>query len=266
MRSAFCYFLIAGLVINIAGCTYGPETRQRETYVSPQVQGEAAKINLEEVEKAFFTTKAADFQSWMGAFEKRVNEIYEGPEVVSIAASRETGKLAVTGYIDDQKEPGYQPGESKLFTLEQTGEAVNNEMPYRVANGNGQVYREGTHSIFDNPIIQMMLFANMMNMWGGSYFTPRSRFAGLQDHRSAFRSTPHYQRQRAANNEFQTRFKQRAGGGVASTRPFGGGSTGSASRSRSWSNPSPGVSSPSPWGMRRPTFGGSRRGWGGRRR
>ncbi len=95
-QCAFLSVLIAGSV-TLAGCSSHSE--RVDHYVSPQVTGEAQKINLEEVQKAFWDSKGTDFNTWMAAFEKRVNEIYDGKEVVSIDATRKDGKLVVTGYI-----------------------------------------------------------------------------------------------------------------------------------------------------------------------
>ncbi|HEY9715580.1 MAG TPA: hypothetical protein V6C72_19055, partial [Chroococcales cyanobacterium] len=83
--------------IFIGGCGSRVNSGKVEHYVSPKVEGEMARINLDEVQKAFWETQGKDFNSWMGAFEKRVNEIYDGKEVVSIDATRESGHLVVTG-------------------------------------------------------------------------------------------------------------------------------------------------------------------------
>lgn len=253
--------LSATCILTSTGCvaTYERPRAQRETYQSPQVEGQSARINLEQVEEAFFNTRSKDnnFQSWMSALEKRVNEIYEGPEIVSLDASRETGKLVVTGYVEDRKQQGYQSGEEKLFSIEQTGDAVNNQMPYKVANGDGQVFHEGSRSILDNPFIQMMLFAGMLNMWGGRYFTPMPAIVSLGDYRDNYRQSSSFARQRQSNRAFQQRYQQR----VATRRPFGGVSTAPSRPTRSWQRP---TSSPSRgWGMRRPSSGIR---WGGRRR
>lgn len=263
-----------------------------EHYVSPRVQGESQKINLDEVQKAFFESQGKDFNGWMGAFEKRVNEIYDGKEVVSIDATRDNGHLVVTGYIDTQNKEGFQPGDEKLFSIEQTGDAVNNEMPYRVSGSNNVVYYEGHRSLLDNPFLQMMLISHMMGGWGGRYYTPRTQYVVLRDYRDTFRTTPAFGTQQAANRDFMTRFKTKSlGGGFESSNKFGssGFSSTSGVKNRSWGglgsssstssfsssgmSSSSSTSSLSSWGGRRSSgglFGGGggmrMRGWGGRRR
>jgi hypothetical protein len=265
-----------------------------EHYVSSPavVQGESAKINLDEVQKAFWDTKGTDFNSWMSAFEKRVNEIYDGKEVVSVDATHKEGKLAVVGYIDTKKQQGFVNGDEKLFSIEQTGDAVNNELPIRVSDADNRPYYEGHHSILDNPFFQMMFVSHLMGGWGGRYYTPYNRVVVLHDYRNSYRATPQYGQQQASNQGFFSRFKKNsAGTGLQSSKTFGGSdfSSGSGATSkRSWWGGSSTASAPaastsstassSGWGMRRSSgtslFGGggssgmrsSGRSWGGFRR
>ena len=280
----FALTTLLSLTIGLAGCSPPTPT---EHYVSPKIQGEAKRINLDEVQKAFWDTKGKDFNSWMAAFEKKVNEIYDGKEVVSIDATRQSGHLVVTGYINKENKEGFKPGDEKLFSIEQTGEAVNNEMPYRVAGQDGGTYYEGHHSFLDNPILQMMLVSHMMGGWGGRYSTPNDRIVVLQQGRDAFRATPQFGQQREANRGFFSRFNQKSGTGELQSRnkfgsntPFSSGTGTETRRTFGGGTPStPAPESAGGWGGRRSSgfgspsssgfggFGGMRRGgWGGRRR
>ena len=268
-------FTACSVGVSLTAC--GVSDQRSERYVSSQVQGEEQKINLEEVQKAFWDTKATDFQSWMTAFEKRVNEIYEGKEVVSIDANRKTGKLEVIGFIDNKKEAGFQQGEEKLFTIEQTGDVANDQLPYRVSGAGGVPYYEGQHSVLGNTIVQMLVMSHLMNSWGGRYYTPYSQTVILRDHRDSFRTSPTFSTQKASNQSFTSRFKEKFGGGLASKKGFGSGTfssdTGSSSK-RTWNSGSSSSSS-SGWGSssgssgRSFSWGGRRSGgrsWGGMRR
>jgi hypothetical protein len=274
---------LLAMSVYLGGCSSQIDTARKagvEHYRSAQVEGESAKINLDEVQKAFWETKgkdAKDFDGWMHNFEKRVNEIYDGKEVVSIDATRESGKLVVTGYIDKLKKEGFQPGDEKLFSIEQTGDAVNNEMPYTVNTGAGTPYYTGHHSLLDSPIVQMMLISHMMGGWGGRYYTPYPRTSILGGYRDTFRASPSYSTQQASNTSFMSRFKSKPlGGGFMSKTGFGGGSFSSdTSQRRTFGSASGSTESGSAWGGRRSSggiFGSSSgggfrsRGWGGRRR
>lgn len=269
---ALSFFVIGVAGFGLTSCSTRQEPVQR--YVSSQVEGDKAKINLEEVQKAFWDTKGADFNSWMTAFEKRVNEIYDGDGVVSIDATRKTGQLAITGYIDDKKEAGYQDGEEKLFTIEQTGDVTDNQLPYRVSDHQGHSYYEGHGSILGSPIVQMLVLSHLMGGWGGRYYTPYDRTVILRDHRDVFRTSPSYSTQKATNKDFNTRFKTNSSGAYTSRTRFGGSSVSDTSTStskRSWFGSGSSSSSSSKpsfsWGGRRSSGGfSSSRGWGGRRR
>lgn len=237
------------------GCSSGVH----EHYTSPKIEGTASRINLEEVQKAFWETKGSDFNAWMGAFEKRVNQIFDGKDVVSVDATRDNGKLIVTGYIDKMNKQGFQAGDEKLFSIEQTGDAVKNEMPYRVAGGDGNVYYAGHHSILDNPILQMMLVSHMMGGWGGRYYTPAPQVVVLRQNRDTFRATPAYQQMQTSNNSFYSRFKTNSAGDLQSKSRFG---------SSFSSNPgsTPNRSLPGTSGSSGSTMGGTgTSSWGGRR-
>lgn len=269
---------LIALCIVLGGCSSAPT----EHYTSPRVQGEAQKINLDEVQKAFFDSKGKDFNAWMAAFEKRVNEIYDGKEVVAIDATRKENRLVVTGYIDKVNKDGFQPGDEKLFCIEQTGDAVNNEMPYRVSGYDNSPYYEGHHSLLDNPFLQAMLISHLMGGWGGHYYTPPAQETVLRDYRNGFRQTPQYGQQQTANQGFFSRFKTKDTGGLTSSKKFGdtgfSSSTGEKKRAfGSWGSSSSTTSTPSStsgsaWGGRRSSgaglFGGGsmHRSWGGRRR
>ncbi len=259
--------------------------------MSPKIQGASQRINLEEVQKAFWQSKGKDLNTWMAAFEKRVNEIYDGKELVSIDATRQNNRLVVTGYLDKVNKEGFQPGDEKLFTLEQTGEAANNEMPYRMSGQDGRPYYEGHHSILDNPILQMMIVSHLMSGWGGRYYTPPARTVLLEQGRDSYRQSPQYAQQKEANSGFFSRFKTKsAGGELESRNKFGSSSfstaTDASSKRRIFGgSPATPASQPgtapasSGWGGRRSSgfgsssgsapslFGGMRSsGWGRRRR
>jgi len=268
------------VVTSLSACSMGSSHRQH--YVSGAIQGESQKINLEEVQKAFFETKGSDFNSQMAAFEKRVNEIYDGEGVVALDATRENNRLVVTGFISKGNKPGFQPGDEKLFTIEQTGDVVNNDMPYRVSGNDGRPYYEGHRSILDSPFVQMMVLSHMMGGFGGRYYTPYANYGGLMGYRNTWRQSPQYSQQKASNTSFFSRFSKKSDGGLRSSTGFGGGgfSGGDSTAKRSWGGMSSSSSSPSGsstssfgWGGRRSTgigsggglFSGGRRGWGGRR-
>ncbi|MEB3300031.1 MAG: hypothetical protein VKO21_11170 [Candidatus Sericytochromatia bacterium] len=278
-RRAVAVVMAAAL---LAGC--GGESRtsdEGDRYVSAQVSGDKDAINLDAVHEAFFKTQGKDFDGWMQAFEKRVNEIHEGEGVVAIDARRKDGMVKVTGYLDEDSQPGFdERGDRKLFALEQTGAAEGAKgFPYQVTGAQGQPFFQGypppqyhSGSLLDNPFVQFMVLNQIFN-GGFGYNTPWRRTTVLRNHRDTFRSSPSWRQQTARNKGFVSRWFGKKEP-VTSRRGFGswgsGTSTkrsGSASSRRSWFGGSGGTGSS--WGGRRSSGysgGGARRSWGGRRR
>lgn len=252
----------------LSACTSGPSHVQH--YVSGAVQGEGQKINLDEVQKAFFETKGPDFNAQMAAFEKRVNEIYDGQGVVALDATRDNNRLKVVGFISKNNKPGLQPGDETLFTIEQTGDVVNNDMPYRMSSWDGRPYYEGHHSILDSPLVQFMVLSHLMGGggWGGRYYTPYSSYGSILGYRNTWRASPQYSQQQASNTSFFSRFKTSPSGSLQSRTGFGGGgfsSAPSATSTRTWGGPASAPTSGLGWGGRRSSSFGRVGGWGGRR-
>jgi hypothetical protein len=155
-------------------------------------------------------------------FEKRVNEIYEGDEVISVSVKDlEDNSQVVTGFFDKDKSGTVQDGE-KIFTIKRnvTGEGT----------GNYQTQGYGAYAGYHSPVLGIftgMMMGSMLSnafrpnyvpMYREPYTTPASRVSDLRSSRSAYR---------AAN---PARFNARTSGsgsdrayGARPSRPFGGG-------------------------------------------
>lgn len=277
---------MAALVVaaNLAGCSNQQEARlnddaalekslgsSAERYQTAQVAGAAQRINLDAVRQAFWQTQGRDMSAAMAAFEKRVNEIFEGKEVVSIDAARNDNTLTVVGYIDKNQQAGFQKGDDRLFAIEQTGQVANGQVPYRVSDGAGVPYYAGSHSSGVGSFMMGMMLGSMMNNWGGHYHTPYASHRSLQSWRDSYRSTPGYQNQVKSNQSFSSRFKLRSTGeGYQSQRGFGQSASQTSSKRREWGGT--GGTTGGAWGSRRSDgsgFGSSERSsdsWSSRRR
>lgn len=244
--------LTALLVGGITGC--GGNSQH---YSSPIAQGDSGRINLDAVQEAFWQTKGSNFDSWMNSFEKRVNEIYQGDEVLSIDAGREGNRLTVTGFVDKNKKQGFQSDDDKVFAIAQTGDVRNDSMPYRMEGANGQSYYNGHHSILGNPLVQMFILSHLMRP---RYFTPPERISTLDRHRGLFRKSPGYAAQKKKNFSF---FKTKSDAGLKSSNGFK--SFGEGRKKRTWFGSKKSTSGSS-WGGRRSRSNSSHSSGGGRRR
>jgi hypothetical protein len=188
------------------------ETRRNERWAT--TENTNVRLDWDRVNEAY---KTADGP---GDFEKRVNEIYEGDEVISISVQDLEGNTqVVTGFFDKDKSGTVQEGE-KIFTIKRT---VTGE-----GTGSYQTEGHGAYGFYHSPV--MGIFTGMMmgsmlsnafrpNYVPMSYTTPASRVGDLHNSRSAYR---------AAN---PGRFNAKVSGsgsnrsyGARTSRPFGGGS------------------------------------------
>jgi hypothetical protein len=295
--------LIALMTAMLVGCSSGHKDDKSveqaldkssgSRYTSAQVEGAGSRINLDEVKKAFWETQGADMDAAMKNFERRVNEIYGGKEIVSVDAAKQSNGLLVVGFIDKNGKPGFQSGDDRLFTIEQTGQVANDQIPYRMSSGDGRPYYEGQQygggggmggvgsfmtGLMIGGIAGHMLGGHHYDPWGhygGHYYTPYGHYNDLYGYRTQYRTTPAYHTQMEQNHAFDTRFRAQApGGGVSSNRKFGeggfssqGGNGGTGGTGgRRWGGPTggqPGGAAANP-----PSNSGSQSttsGWGGRR-
>ncbi|MBM3270874.1 MAG: hypothetical protein FJZ01_24850 [Candidatus Sericytochromatia bacterium] len=283
--------LITGL---LAACSPSKSARS-ERYTSASVEGAEDKINLEAVHQAFFETAGKSFAEWMPNFEKRVNEIYQGDDVVSIDATKsDSGMVKVAGYLDKDGQQGLGWGDEKLFELEQTSPPDDKGFKYNMTGHGGQPYYAGYPpagyhhgGILSNPFVQMFVLSQLLRP-NFSYYTPPGQTTVLRDYRHSYRQTPRYRAQTTQNRGFFGKLFSKDGDRVRSSKGFGSGQDawGGQSRKRSWFGSSGGNDSrwsgrrrggsswgsSSGWGSGRSSWGGRRSGgfggrsWGGRRR
>ncbi|MBC7543535.1 MAG: hypothetical protein H7338_12480, partial [Candidatus Sericytochromatia bacterium] len=241
------------------GCSDKPKVETRvagnDHFVSKAAGSNAPNpIDLPAVEKAFWETQGQDMNTWMGAFETRVNQLYDGGTVSLDARRNPQNLMAVTGYLEQNSQPGYQAtGDAKLFAIDQTSPAQNHTMGYNVS-GYDNSYYPRHHSLLDNPFVEMMIIGSLLQR---PYYTPATRVIILHNQQTAYRQTPTYQAERTA--------RQRAFGTTTSKNAFGTApkSTGTTTTNRSWAGKppagttgtttTPGTGTTSAWGGQRGT-------------
>lgn len=158
-------------------------------------------------------------------FERRVNEIYQGSEVISIAVHDLDAKTqVVTGFFDKNNDGAVQDPE-KVFTIRRdiTGEGA----------GQFQTSGYGPYGYYHSPLLSlasgMMLGAmvssalrpNYVPVYSQPYTTPPGRTPDLRSHRDAYRAanpstvdrSKASQTGRRYNNVGNNRFGGRSGAG-----------------------------------------------------
>jgi hypothetical protein len=142
------------------------------------------KIDWDKVNEAY---KAADGPEDL---EKRINEIYEGDEVISISVQDEGKNQVVTGFFDKNTSGKIDEGE-KIFTIKReiTGDGTGQIQ----TTGHGPYY--GYHSPFMS-IMTGMIVGSMISsafspryvpVYTTAYTTSAARHSSLTSQRSSYR-------------------------------------------------------------------------------
>jgi hypothetical protein len=201
-----------------AGCSREPETVDRWA----TTENTNVKIDWDKVNQAYKDASGPE------DLEKRINEIYEGSEIISISVKDDTDKTqVVTGFFDKNKSGSVDEGE-QIFTIKRQPTAEGAQIQ---TTGHG--HYAGYVSPFWTIASGMMMGAMISNMFMPSYVpvaytTNQSRLGQIQSQRQAYR---------AANPGPRSQTGRNYGGKPSGTsrptgRSGGGGRFGVASRGR----------------------------------
>jgi len=143
------------------------------------------KIDWDKVNEAY---KAADGPTDL---ERRINEIYEGDEVISVSVRDENDKTqVVTGFFDNNKDGKVDEGE-KIFTIKR--ELGNGEAKYQtVGHGAYSYYQSPFLTIASGMAMGMMMSSlftpSYMPIYTTPYVTHPNRVAEISTQRSTYRA------------------------------------------------------------------------------
>jgi|GEM_PF-4888370 len=237
-RKYFAFPLAAAAILSLSlltGCNRQPasQTTQQTTVAVNQsgisgtgtgtggtgfdsLPSDAPRINVQLVQQALSQVQQSDPQNWLQDFEKRVNEIYEGDDVVSIDAHTDaSNNLQIIGYISRSGQQGYHSGDDQIFSIAQTGAVTNNDAPYRMTYYTYGGYPAYYSGYYHNPFLTAWIVHSLIHPWGG-YYTAPARVVVIHSYRSSFRATPAYVQQRAATQHY---YSQTYHGAPVTVRP-----------------------------------------------
>lgn len=172
--------ILAGAALGLAGCQDMREERERWT----TTENTNVPIDFDKVNKAYEQAQGPE------DFERRVNEIYEGDEIVSVAVRDEGDKSqVVTGFFDKDTSGKVDPGE-EIFTIRRvvTGEG----------EGQYQTQGYGAYGYYHSPMMSLvsgMILGSMISSAFSPRYTPvayvtsANRHSQLRSQRSQFRSS-----------------------------------------------------------------------------
>jgi len=208
--------LLAGFlgISLLFGATAGCSNEEPRTERWATTENTNVKIDWDKVNEAYKNANGPE------DLEKRINEIYEGDEIISVHVKDEDDKTqVVTGFFDKDKSGTVEDGE-KIFTIKR--EIKDGNAQYQTV-GMGPYY--GYHSPFFSIVSGMVVGSMISNalmprytpMYTQPYTTSTARASQISSHRTSYRA------------QNPTRFQKRSTSG----RTYGGGkSTGGGTRSR----------------------------------
>jgi len=152
-------------------------------------------------------------------FEQRVNLIYEGDEIISVAVKDENDKTqVVTGFFDKNKDGKVDEGE-KIFTIKRDvagGEAKYQTVGYGPYHGYASPFFSIASGMLMGAMLASVFSPAYVPVYRTAYVTHPTRVAALESNRSSYR---------AAN---PARFSRPSQSG----RAYGGGTSSSGSTPR----------------------------------
>jgi hypothetical protein len=175
-----------GIALVTGGVGAGCSSDREETARWATTENTNVKIDWDKVNEAY---KAAEGPEDL---EKRVNEIYEGDEIISISVKDEDDKTqVVTGFFDKNTDGKVDDAE-KIFTVKR--ELSNGEAKYQT-QGYGPHYGYYTspfYSIASGMLMGAMLSSMFSPGYAGvyrtAYVTSPSRVSSISSQRSSYRS------------------------------------------------------------------------------
>lgn len=181
MTKLAALFAIASLAL--AGCE-APSKERRERWAT--TENTNVDINWDKVNKAYEQAEGPE------DFERRVNEIYEGDELISVAVQDlEDGTQVVTGFFDKDTSGTVQDAE-KIFTIrrEITGEGAGQ---YQTSGyGHYAGYHSPMLSIVSGMVMGAMLSSALSPGYSPRYSQPyttsAARHAELRNQRTQHRA------------------------------------------------------------------------------
>lgn len=184
IRGNILVAVVAVLSVALAGCTNHERKRGNERWVTTEDTN--VKIDWDKINEAYKQAEGPQ------DFEKRVNEIYEGSEIISVAVHDLDAKTQeVTGFFDKNQSGAVDDGE-KVFTIKRD---VVDE-----GSAQYQITGHGHYGHYRSPIWDLaagMMLGSMISsalrpgyapMYTRPYVTSTGRVADLKNHRQQYRA------------------------------------------------------------------------------
>jgi hypothetical protein len=182
----------------VAGCD---SSRGNERWAT--TENTNVKIDWDKVNEAY---KAANGPEDL---EKRINEIYEGDEVISIAVEDQDAKTQVVTGFFDRNSNGSVDEPEKIFTIKRDITGEGQAQAQIVGHGHYYGYTSPFFSIASGMMLGSMLSHAFMPsyapMYTRAYTTPAQRVSDIRQTRSSYRAANPAQFQRSQSGRTYNR-------------------------------------------------------------
>ncbi|WP_437954456.1 hypothetical protein WME76_22975 [Sorangium sp. So ce119] len=209
--------VLTAFAVAASGCGKGGTERSNERWAT--TENTTVELDFDKINEAY---KAAEGPE---DFERRVNEIYQGSEVISVAVQDLDAKSqVVTGFFDKNTDGAVQDPE-KVFTIRRdvTGEGA----AQMQTSGYGAFgyYHSPLMGIASGMLLGSMLSSafrpNYVPVYTQPYTTPPSRASALQSHRDTVRSSSPSGADRSKASQTGRRYNSIGGGRSGGGSRFG---------------------------------------------
>ena len=198
----------AGAVGVACGGGGGDKSISAEQWV--ETDGAAGRINLDDVAAAYKDAyKDGGFK--VEQFEQRVNEIYEGDNIVLVRVERQGDTAIVSGWEDLNGDKEISDAtDDKLFSITQE---LKDNGSYTTQGYGANGYYQSSNPF--GGFFTGFLLASMFSGGRTTYVTPPGYYDTLNSSRSSYRNSNAYDAQRSRNSSYGNGISNRFGGSTA---------------------------------------------------
>lgn len=212
LRRLGALLLTAGGAIAVACGGGGGDNAEDPGQVWLETDGASGRINMDDVQQAYRDAYGSDGFD-VTKFENRVNEIYEGDNLVVVEVTRDDTNATITGWEDLNGDKTPVDGQDdKLFTITQELKDGGNT----TTQGHGANGYYHSSSPFGGFFTGLLIGNLLSGGFGNRYVTPPARYDDINASRSAYRNSGGYSSQQARNASYGSSVPTRFGNAAAS--------------------------------------------------
>jgi hypothetical protein len=213
LRRLGALLLTAGGAVAVACGGGSSATAEDPAQVWTETDAASGRINMDDVHQAYRDAYGSGSEPFdVKKFEQRVNEIYEGDNLVLITAQQDGDTATITAWEDLNGDQQVAEGtDDKLFTITQE---MKDGGSYTTQGHGANGYYTNT-SPFGGFFTGLLIGNLLSGGFGNRYVTPPSRYDDLNASRASYRNSGDYSAQQARNASYGSGLSSRFGNAAA---------------------------------------------------